>query len=210
MKVQLDQVGKRYKYEWIFRGIDATFEKGQSYAIQGPNGSGKSTLLKVLSGHLTPSKGTISFEQDGVPLEINQVYKELTFAAPYVALIEDFTLEEAINFHQRFKQLLPGLSTKGLIDLLGFQKSTNKAVKYFSSGMKQRLKLALAICSKSNFLLLDEPTTNLDEQGVGWYRSLIEQYTANRLLVIASNVAVDFDFCKHQLQITDYKKKTNR
>lgn len=209
MKVQLEQVGKRFKYEWIFRGIDATFDAGQSYAIQGPNGSGKSTLLKVLSGHLTPSKGTINFEKDGKLVEINQVYKELSFAAPYVALIEDFTLEEAINFHQQFKQLLTGMSTSDLIDLLDFRKSTNKAIKYFSSGMKQRLKLALAICSKSSFLLLDEPTTNLDEQGIGWYRNLIEQYTANRLLIIASNVAIDFDFCNHQLQIMDYKKKPN-
>ncbi|MEM6380318.1 MAG: ABC transporter ATP-binding protein [Bacteroidota bacterium] len=207
MKVQLEQVGKRFKYEWIFRGISTTFEASQSYAIQGPNGSGKSTLLKVLSGHLTPSKGKISFEFDGGPIEINQVYKELTYAAPYIALIEDFTLKEAIDFHQQFKQLYPGISTEDLIEILGFQKSADKQVKYFSSGMKQRLKLALAICSQSSFLLLDEPTTNLDEQGVSWYRSLIERFTNDRLLVIASNVAVDFDFCQHQLLITDYKKK---
>jgi ABC-type multidrug transport system ATPase subunit len=207
MKVHLEQIGKRFKYEWIFRGIDAVFEPQQSYAIQGPNGSGKSTLLKVLSGHLTPSKGKISFYHAEQTLEINQVYQELTFAAPYIDLIEDFTLSEAIDFHQKFKQLLPGLSTKGLIELLDFQKSATKPVKYFSSGMKQRLKLALAICSQSSLLLLDEPTTNLDQQGVTWYRSLIDAYAKKRLLIIASNVAVDFEFCDHQLQIMDYKKK---
>lgn len=207
MRVQLNQVGKRFKYEWIFRGIDVAFHSGQAYAVQGPNGSGKSTLLKILSGHLSPSKGTISFQSEGKPIEINQVYQSVSFAAPYIDLIEDFTLKEAINFHQQFKPLLEGLSTKDLIELLGFEKSANKAVKYFSSGMKQRLKLILALCSRADLLLLDEPGTNLDTQGIDWYRDLIQRFHQNRLLVIASNVPTDFDFCDQQLNIMDYKKK---
>lgn len=207
MKVQLNQVGKRFKYEWIFRGIDREFQSGQSYAIQGPNGSGKSTFLKILSGHLSPSKGKISFYQDERTIDINQVYQSISYAAPYIDLIEDFTLKEAIDFHRRFKPLLEGLSTKDLIRILNFEKSTHKAVKYFSSGMKQRLKLVLALCSRADLILLDEPGTNLDQQGIEWYRSLVERFYRDRLLIIASNVKADFDFCDQHLNILDYKKK---
>lgn len=207
MKVQLNQVGKRFKYEWIFRGIDREFQSGQSYAIQGPNGSGKSTFLKILSGHLSPSKGKISFYQDERTIDINQVYQSISYAAPYIDLIEDFTLKEAIDFHRRFKPLLEGLSTKDLIGILNFEKSTHKAVKYFSSGMKQRLKLVLALCSRADLILLDEPGTNLDQQGIEWYRSLVERFYRDRLLIIASNVKADFDFCDQHLNILDYKKK---
>lgn len=207
MKVQLNQVGKRFKYEWIFRGIDREFQSGQSYAIQGPNGSGKSTFLKILSGHLSPSKGKISFYQDERTIDINQVYQSISYAAPYIDLIEDFTLKEAIDFHRRFKPLLEGLSTKDLIRILNFEKSTHKAVKYFSSGMKQRLKLVLALCSRADLILLDEPGTNLDQQGIEWYRSLVKRFYRDRLLIIASNVKADFDFCDQHLNILDYKKK---
>jgi ABC-type multidrug transport system ATPase subunit len=207
MKVQLNQVGKRFKYEWIFRGINREFRSGQSYAIQGPNGSGKSTLLKILSGHLSPSKGKISFFQDEQAIDINQVYQSISYAAPYIDLIEDFTLKEAIDFHRQFKPLLEGLSTKDLIGILSFEKSANKAVKYFSSGMKQRLKLVLALCSSAELILLDEPGTNLDQQGIEWYRGLVDRFHRDRLLIIASNVKADFDFCDQHLNILDYKKK---
>lgn len=208
MKIQLNQVGKRFKYEWIFKGIDQTFSSGTAYAIQGPNGSGKSTLLKIISGHLSPSTGKITFQLDNQqPADINQVYQSVSFAAPYIDLIEDFTLTEAIQFHQQFKPLLDGLSTSSLIQLLQFEKSAHKAIKYFSSGMKQRLKLALALCSQAQLLLLDEPGTNLDQQGIDWYRELVMRFRHNRLLIIASNVTSDFDFCEQQLNILDYKKK---
>lgn len=206
MKIQLSQVGKRFQYEWIFRGLDLEFQSGQAFAIQGPNGSGKSTLLKILSGHLSPSRGKISFIQDKKPLDSNQVYQSLSYAAPYIDLIEEFTLKEAIHFHKQFKPLLEGLSVNELIKELAFEKSANKAIKYFSSGMKQRLKLVLALCTQTEMVLLDEPGTNLDTQGIDWYRDLVNRFRQDRLLIIASNVRADFDFCDQQLNILDYKK----
>ena len=205
MNIQLTSVSKRYRREWIFRKITQSFEQGQGYAILGPNGSGKSTLLRTLSGHLTPTKGKVTFLKANKPLDIDAVYQDIAYAGPYIDLIEELTLEEAIDFHQKFKPFQANLDTKAIIELLHFQKSADKQVRYFSSGMKQRLKLALSICSDTNVLLLDEPTTNLDTQGTDWYLSLIQQYTANRLLVVASNVEVDYSFCDHQLSILDYK-----
>jgi len=206
MEIELREVAKRYRFEWIFRNINYHFNSQHRYAILGNNGTGKSTFLKILSGHLTPSKGKIIFTNDGKALEIEQVYQQVAYAAPYIDLIEEFTLKEAIDFQQKFKPLQDGLNTKKLIELLGFQKSVDKEVKFFSSGMKQRLKLALAICGKTNLLLLDEPTTNLDQQGMNWYQDLLDKYSANRLLIIASNVEADYQRCDQFLNIMDFKK----
>jgi ABC-type multidrug transport system ATPase subunit len=205
MNISLQQVSKRYKYEWIFRGIDFQFEKGRSYAVTGPNGSGKSTLLKVLSGHLSPSRGKVEFASDDGKIGIDEVYKSVSYAAPYIDLIEEFTLSEAIAFHRQFKPFLEGLRPNDLLGLLAFSKAKDKQVRHFSSGMKQRLKLVLALCSASPLLLLDEPTTNLDRQGMHWYRDLVERFAKGRTLVVASNVDVDFDFCEERVDILDYK-----
>ncbi len=206
MEIELREVAKRYRFEWIFKNINYHFQSQHHYAILGNNGTGKSTFLKILSGHLTPSKGKISFTHDGHVLEIEQVYQQVAYAAPYIDLIEEFTLKEAIDFHQKFKPFQAGLDTDKLIGLLGFQKSIDKEVKFFSSGMKQRLKLALAIGSKTEILLLDEPTTNLDQQGMEWYQQLLNNYSNNRLLIIASNVEADYQRCDHFLNIMDFKK----
>lgn len=211
MELVLNNVGKRYRYDWVFRHLDFHFETGKKYAILGPNGSGKSTLLKVLSGHLTPSKGKVLFKRNKADIRIDQVYHHLSYAAPYIDLIEEMTLEEAIRFHLRFKPMQKELSPKKIIDLLDFSKSRNKEIRFFSSGMKQRLKLVLAICSETEFLLLDEPTTNLDKQGFEWYRSLIEQYiSSDRLVIVASNVELDYAFCEDSLNILDFKKKVEK
>lgn len=208
MDIRLKQLSKRYKFEWIFRDLDYEFKANNAYAILGPNGSGKSTLLKVLSGYSTPSKGKIEFlGDDGQPLDKDKTYLQLSYAAPYIQLIEEYTLIEMLNFHNRFKAFQQNLTPDQLIERLNFSTSKHKEIKYFSSGMKQRLKLVLALCSDTNFLLLDEPTTNLDAEGVEWYQGLIKDFTANRLVIVASNVEHDYHFCTQQLNITDYKKK---
>lgn len=210
MKVELNDISKRYRYEWVLRGLSTTFQEGTQYAISGPNGSGKSTLLRMISAHLTPSQGSVSFFRKEKKIDIGEVYAHLTYAAPYIDLIEEFTLIEAIRFHTRFKTLNNGLTEKDLIDLLALPKATNKQIRHFSSGMKQRLKLGLAICSESEILLLDEPTSNLDLQGIDWYRHLMASFAQDRLAIIASNAEVDFDFCTHRLRVTDFKKGQKR
>ena len=207
MRIKLKNIGKRYRTEWIFRGIDYTFESGKKYAILGHNGSGKSTFTRILTGHLTPTKGKIKFTLNDTKVSVEDVYKHLSLAAPYVDVIEEFTLTEAINFHQKFKPFSPGISQETILDLLNLQNAENKEIRNFSSGMKQRLKLALAICSDTPLLFLDEPTTNLDKQGAQWYRDLIQNYSKGKTVIIASNVTEDFDFCDAQIEITDFKKK---
>ena len=205
MKIVLSKIGRRFNREWIFRNINYTFETGQSYAILGINGSGKSTLLQVISAALTPSEGTLSYTLNGKEIEIDQVFEHLALASPYLELVEEFTLTEVLDFHFEFKKRLNNLSNTELIALLNMESSQNKQLKYFSSGMKQRVKLILAFCSETSILLLDEPTSNLDEQGITWYHSLIKQFTLNRLLIVCSNQIHEYDFCQHKLLIADYK-----
>ena len=204
MKIALNNIGRRFNKEWIFRNLSTEFSSGNRYAILGPNGSGKSTLLSVLNGSLTPSEGQISFSADrDIPVE--DIYQKISLAAPYLELVETFTLKEIIDFHFIFKNFASGLDQQSLIAVLGLEKSANKEIKYFSSGMKQRTKLALACCSDTPILFLDEPTSNLDTQGVDWYRNLIETFTPGRLTIIGSNQIHEYDFCDKEIQIADYK-----
>jgi len=205
--ISLNQIGRRFNRDWIFKGVDYAFETGSSYAVLGPNGSGKSTLLQILNASLSPSAGAITFTRNSEAIEPDLIYRYLSLAAPYLEVIEDFTLAEMIDFHFKFKNYLPGLDKDKVLEILGLQAAKNKLIKYFSSGMKQRLKLALAFCADTTMLMLDEPTSNLDTQGVEWYLELIERFTHGRMLIICSNQQHEYSFCKHQLHITDYKNK---
>ncbi|HYK76486.1 MAG TPA: ATP-binding cassette domain-containing protein [Daejeonella sp.] len=205
MKITLENIGRRFNQEWIFREMNYTFENGLSYAVLGANGSGKSTLLQIISGSLSPSSGKIAYSKSHTPIEVERIFEHLSMAAPYLDLVEEFTLEELVHFHFKFKPYRDELNSEAFIKLLGMERARHKMLKNFSSGMKQRVKLGLACCTNSPILLLDEPTSNLDHQGVDWYLSLMEQYSAGRLLIICSNQPHEYDFCTHQLQISDYK-----
>lgn len=206
MDLTLDNVGKRYRYEWIFRKIDLNLRAGDRFAVTGANGAGKSTLMKILSFHLRPSEGQIQLNNQGNLIDADAAYRYISYAAPYIELIEELTLHEAIRFHQNFKPFLNQLTSNHLLDRLQFAKSNHsKLIRYFSSGMKQRLKLLLAICTDTPLLLLDEPTTNLDRQGMEWYHELVADYGNDRTIIVASNVEEDYRFCDQTLSIMDFK-----
>lgn len=207
MILELQQLGKRYRYEWIFKDLEYRFEAGQGYAITGGNGSGKSTLLQILSGHLSPSKGKVSYSLGGKILDREAVYPHVSYAAPYIELLEEYSLTEAVAFHYGFKPMQ--CSQKELLERLAYPKSArHKPLKYFSSGMQQRLKLALAIAADTPLLLLDEPTITLDRAGVDWYGTLMQDYAfqPQRLTIVASNVEEDYAGCTHRLDVLQYKK----
>lgn len=205
MTIALTQAGKRFGYEWIFRGLTYRFESGTSYALTGPNGAGKSTLMKVLSGHLSLSKGEIHFEENGQQMAPDVIYRRISMAAPYIELIEELTLSELVHFHARMRPFRNGIVPEQVLDMLQLKGARHKAIRFFSSGMKQRLKLALAICTEAPVLLLDEPTTNLDTAGARWFAELLETHSAGRIVVVASNVPEDLRLCTQSLSILDYK-----
>ncbi|MEC3879261.1 ABC transporter ATP-binding protein [Parapedobacter sp. 10938] len=205
MEIILEDIGRRFNRDWVFQHVNYRFTAGASYAVLGPNGSGKSTLLQVVSSALTPSAGQLAYQRDGKVIDIDQVYQYVSIAAPYLELIEEFTLAEQIRFHFTHKAFLNGFNEQSLIEYLGLGQVKDRQLRHFSSGMKQRVKLGLACCADVPIMLLDEPTSNLDEDGVAWYLQLVAQTRAERLLLVCSNQEREYSFCDHKITITDYK-----
>lgn len=206
MDIVLKDIGRRFNREWIFQHLDYRFSAGRSYAILGPNGSGKSTLMQVIASSLTPSAGSIRYVDDGRAVDVDQLYRSIALTAPYLELIEEFTLSELLKFHFSFKDYRSGYDLRSVIELTGLQASRHKPLRHFSSGMKQRVKLALACCSDTPIVLLDEPTSNLDQAGTSWYLDLVEATKSNRLLIVCSNQEREYGFCEEAIHITDYKR----
>jgi ABC-type multidrug transport system ATPase subunit len=206
MKIELINAGKRFNREWIFRQASLEFTSSNAYAITGPNGSGKSTLLQAVGGMLQVSEGSIQYAINNKQLASEEAYKEISFCAPYLDVIEEMTLAEFLAFHQQFKPLLPSFTTKKIIKEIGLETAAGKQIRYYSSGMKQRVKLAQAIFSNTAIVLLDEPCSNLDAKGIALYHSLIQNYCKERLVMVCSNDEVEYQFCNKIISILDYKR----
>ena len=205
MKIRLSNVGKRFNRDWIFKNLSYQFESGKQYAITGPNGSGKSTLLQIISGSTISNEGSLEYFEGNRPLPPESIFQKISFAAPYLELIEEMTLIEFLNFHQKMKGWVNDFSSEKIIEILQLEKSSHKQIRYFSSGMKQRVKLAQAIFSNVSAVFLDEPLTNLDEEGNQLYHFLIEKYCNDRLTIISSNDEKEYSFCTEKLFMNDYK-----
>jgi ABC-type multidrug transport system ATPase subunit len=206
MHVSVEQVSKRFGTEYILRDLNFTLQPNRRHVLVGPNGSGKSTLMKMLSGFLSPTKGRIKYFSDqNVQILPDQIYKQISFAAPYLDLIEEFTMLEMLRFHEQTRAFLPGIDHKSVIDLTELNRAAHRQISHFSSGMKQRLKIAIALCTQSEIVLLDEPTTNLDQDAVKWYMDTTLNLCKNRILVVASNDPSDIAFGEAQIEIMKYK-----
>lgn len=205
MDIILENIGRRFNRDWIFQRVNYHFVSGMRYAVLGPNGSGKSTMMQVVASNLTPSTGQIRYSWQGNAIEPDDVYRYVSLSAPYMELIEEFTLLEHIRFHFIHKNYLAGYDERRLMDILGLPKAVDRQIKHFSSGMKQRVKLVLACCTDTPIMLLDEPTSNLDKHGVEWYHRLVDDTWGGRLLIVCSNQEHEYAFCDHALQMTDYK-----
>jgi len=198
-------LGKRYQRDWIYRGLTRTFRPGMATAVLGPNGAGKSTLLNTLSGQLLPTEGTLTYTLAGRALAVEDVPRHLAYAAPYLDLLEELTLTELLRFHTQFKPLRPGVSIDGLVGIMYLEGARQRLVREFSSGMKQRLKLGLALYADAPLLLLDEPTTNLDATGAAWFQEHVRATRDGRTVLLSSNVPAEYAFCDEELLVTDFQ-----
>jgi ABC-2 type transport system ATP-binding protein len=205
MKILLCNISKRYNKQWIFKDCSYTIESGKKYAITGTNGSGKSTLLQCIAGATQLSKGIIEYTIQNAKIESDKAFQYLTFSAPYLELLEELTLSEMLDFHIKFKPFYENISIEFVLEKVNLITSKDKQIGNFSSGMKQRLKLALAFFSKSYMILLDEPTANLDAEGILLYKDLIKNHLHHRTTIISSNDVNEYDFCDTIINIEDYK-----
>lgn len=205
LKIELHQAGKRYNRDWIFRKIDYTFSADNAYAIIGHNGSGKSTLLQCIAGAIELKEGQCSWMMDHQTIDPQQLFQHGAIAAPYLDLIEEMTAKELLRFHHSFKPFMPNVTIEDILEIAQLSHAKNKQIRYYSSGMKQRLKLAQAIFSDVSVLLLDEPCTNLDKNGVALYQELIKKYGRDKLIIVSSNDPNEYSFCNEIVDIQQYK-----
>lgn len=200
MEILVQNLSKKFRQEFVILQFNYTFLSGNSYAITGPNGSGKSTLLQLIAQFTLPNTGTV--EMSGVDPEF--VYSQLTYAAPYVELIEEYTLSEHLEILQKNNYLPASITLDILEDFIDLQPGKFKLIKNYSSGMRQKIKLGFALLSERPVLLLDEPTTNFDEQAKNWFFNRLEQQR-HKLIIIASNEAREIEFCQEKIAIQDFK-----
>ncbi len=200
MEILVQNLSKKFRQEFVIRQFNYTFLSGNSYAITGPNGSGKSTLLQLIAQFTLPNTGTV--EMFGVDPEF--VYSQLTYAAPYVELIEEYTLSEHLEILLKNNYLPASITLDILEDFIDLQPGKFKLIKNYSSGMRQKIKLGFALLSDRPVLLLDEPTTNFDEQAKNWFFNRLEQQR-HKLIIIASNEAREIEFCQEKIAIQDFK-----
>lgn len=205
MKILLSDLGKRYNREWIFRHVSFEFETGIHCAITGANGSGKSTLLQILAGAIQPNEGHIQLINTSTIIPPEKHFQYVSISAPYLELPGEMTLQELLHFHFKLKPLQRNLSVSEIIRILELERYAGKQIRYFSSGMMQRVKLAQAIFADTPVLLLDEPCTNLDENGIAFYHSLISNFCEKKLIIVSSNDTTEYEFCAVNLPVQRYK-----
>jgi len=200
MRLLLDKISKRYTTGWVLKDISTEIDSGQRVAITGANGSGKSTLIQILAGYLSPSKGTLSYYHADQAISRNEIYKYIAISAAYMELDEELTIREMYKHYSLFKPLSVSSLDEFLV-LTDFRKQQNKEVRYFSSGMKQRLALGLAFVTDVPLLILDEPTSFLDESRKHWYSQLLATYAKDKTVIIASNDAFDIASCTKEIKL---------
>jgi ABC-2 type transport system ATP-binding protein len=206
LKVQLDHISKRFQKQWIFQGISCTIESGSQIAVLGNNGSGKSTFLQIIAGFASPSEGTLTWHLSGAAIKREQLYRHVAICSPLIQLWDDLTLHENHSLFIEFKEM-PGISNSTeFARVLELEKHLHKPLKSFSSGMRQRVKLGLSAMSDAPLLLLDEPCSHLDAEAVKWYQSLMQQYTQDKTVIIASNQDERETFnCRNHIDINLYR-----
>tara|TARA_B100001113_G_C20963240_1_gene558351 strand:- start:231 stop:863 length:633 start_codon:yes stop_codon:yes gene_type:complete len=201
MRITLNKVGKRFNKEWIIKNLSLDIPSQSSLSITGANGSGKSTLIKLISAYMEPTSGNVQYFKNEKKWPIESIPYTVGLATPYLNLIEEFSLKEHLEFHFKFRKT--PLTIDEIIKKLNFQFSIDKKIKDFSSGMKQRLKLALAIYGENQLIVLDEPTSNLDQEGIEWYRSEIQQKMGTCTIIVASNQPQEYDFIPYTINLSN-------
>lgn len=206
IKLTVDGLAKRFGHRLLFKGLSCTVQGGEALAITGANGSGKSTLMRIVAGVMSPTKGEVSLEIDNRSIEAEDRPLLTGFVSPYLNVYDGFTARENLAFITKARRM-KGASKRieALLAFVSLEARANDLVGTFSSGMKQRVKFAAALLAEPPLLLLDEPSTNLDEAGIAMVRRIIEvQKKENRILLLATNNPDEVSWCSRSMRIEDF------
>ena len=207
MEVRIDNVSKRYAHRWVLRNLSFLIPSESHVAISGPNGSGKSTLLKILSGALNPSEGKILFMLQNNSIAPAELYRYISLAAPYAEMIEEMSIREAVNFHRRFRPFHREVNSfDSFMERMEYPFLADQQIQEMSNGMKQRIRLAFALCTQARLLLLDEPTSHLDKDGTLWFHALLRDFGKDKTVIIASNAPEDLVGCSAEIKLGEPRK----
>ena len=191
MNIKFENVSKKFGAKKVIKNFSKSFKR-KKYAIIGDNGSGKSTLLQLISNLMTPSDGKIIYSLDDIEIDKELFIKKIIFSAPYQKLVEELTVKEFLIFHYKFRDYIKNPLT--ILSEFGLENFENTQIKNLSSGSEQKLKLLISFNTKADFILLDEPTTNLDRKGITIYTKTIKKYSKDRGIIIATNREKDIIF----------------
>lgn len=205
-KIDVNSVGKSFYRSWLFKDINLQFDlnPGDAYAILGNNGSGKSTFLLMLAGQVTPTIGRIDWRINGSTILDHRKHLSYALSSPLMELPEELNLQEWFEFIQKVKPLLPSVSLEYIADICKFTKKTlSKPLANYSSGMKQRVKLCGNLLSDTKVSFLDEPLSNLDNNGAELYQNLVNEALVRKTLFVASNDPKEYNFVRIKFEIQD-------
>src|SRR5208283_2084846 len=212
ISLSVESLSKVFNRRVIFENIAFSLMEGESMAITGKNGSGKSTLAKILCGLLSPSKGRIVCSIDGKTIDLAKMYQHIGFVSPYITMYEEFSGLENLTAFSRIRNLRNGSEedSEKLLKTFGIYERRNDEVRTYSSGMKQRLKYAAALLHRPEILVLDEPTANLDEEGISVVRNTMRAQSESGILIIATNDKEDLEFSQDCIDLDFSKDAQNK
>jgi ABC-type multidrug transport system ATPase subunit len=191
MRIKATDLGKKFKGQIVVKDVNIDWDTNGVYAILGGNGSGKSTTLRMLAGMLSPSRGAVEYYDGESLVPIDRIFSYVSFAGPYHEIIEEMKLLEFLSFTKHFKPFYQNRSPEEIAEKMELSQHANKPISAFSSGMKQRVKLAIALLSQTPFVFLDEPVSHLDAKSIAWYKSLVAEVCTEKIIIVASNHNVD-------------------
>ena len=161
--------------------------------------------MQILSGAVSINEGSCTHQINEAVIAPEKIFGYTSLCAPYLEVVEEFTLTEFLQFHQSFKPFITAISIDEIANEITLGHARHKKINEYSSGMKQRVKLAQCIFSDTPLVLLDEPCTNLDTAGIELYNYLVKKYCTNRLVIVSSNDSQEYGFCNEVLDITAFK-----
>ncbi len=204
VRLTLTAIHKRFNRRTIFQQISTDVSGPGSLAIVGRNGSGKSTLAKIIAGVLSPTSGSVSVKVAEEEIKRDRLHRLIGFVAPYLTLYDEFTAAENIIILESMRNghAPERAHVDGLLDEMGLSGRRNDLVGTFSSGMKQRVKYATALIHRPPLLILDEPTANLDDDGVRFVKQVVERQQQEGIVVVATNEASEAAWCSSRLDLS--------
>ncbi|GGP16693.1 bacitracin ABC transporter ATP-binding protein [Oceanobacillus neutriphilus] len=188
-------LGKSFNGDNVVSSINMNIRKGEIYGLLGPNGAGKSTVMKMILNLLKPSQGAIEIFNETVTDTSYELFKRMNAIIEYPIFYEKLTAEDNLDMHCEYMGYHNKQDIKAALDLVNLKNITNKAVKNFSLGMKQRLGIARAIITKPELLILDEPVNGLDPVGIIEIRNLLEMLNKEYgiTILISSHILAEIE-----------------